>query len=118
MIDEYDTFSTFYTQPGENSAPSWNAAYSGDLVKAFFAKIKKAYAEGFVQKVFITGISPLVLTGCSSGFNISRDISFEQAFASMCGFTDTEVRATIVVQGIGSTSKRLPLLFQGGSIGL
>ena len=70
-------------------------AWRGTL-KAFWGAVKAAteYAYG-VDKVFITGIAPLLLSGNMSGFNIAENISFDPLFAKVCGLTNDDVVATL-----------------------
>ena len=66
----------------------------GGFVRAFYEVIKE-YAEGtnsVVDRFFATGIAPLTLDSLTSGFNIAVDISLNENFVSMCGFTEEEVK--------------------------
>jgi len=47
------------------------------------------------DRVFITGVSPVVLSDITSGYNIAEDIFFEPEFGDLCGFQQEEVAKTL-----------------------
>ena len=52
----------------------------------------KAAAEGLgLDRVFIAGVSPIVLSDMTSGYNVGKSIDLEPDFNDLCGFTETEV---------------------------
>jgi hypothetical protein len=57
--------------------------------------------------VFITGVSPVVMSDITSGYNIAEDIFFEPEFADLCGFREEEVLETLrkIVSGCGLEDK-------------
>ena len=52
-------------------------------------------SDGYVPKIFMTGIAPLLLHGEWGGFDISQNISFLPRFATVCGLTKDDVVATL-----------------------
>src|SRR5436305_7876138 len=58
-----------------------------------------------IRKVFITGISPLSLSGVGSAFNVARNLSFHQDLAGLCGLTSSDLQAVLKV--IGQDQKHL-----------
>jgi len=38
------------------------------------------------DRVFITGVSPVVMSDIASGYNIAENIYFEPEFNDLCGF--------------------------------
>jgi len=62
----------------------------GGFVRSFYEVIKTATLSGVVQKMFITGVTPITLDSLSSGFNIVTNISMEENFNAMAGFTQKE----------------------------
>ena len=58
-----------------------------------------------IRKVFITGISPLSLSGIGSAFNVARNLSFHQDLAGLCGLTSSDLEAAL--KEIGEDSKHL-----------
>ena len=58
--------------------------------KLLFKWIKAARTKG-LNRLFITGVSPLVMSDVTSGMNIARNISLKPQVADLCGFTEKEV---------------------------
>jgi UDP-glucose 6-dehydrogenase len=48
-----------------------------------------------IKKVFITGISPLSLSGIGSASNVARNMSFHQDLAGPCGLTDLDLKKVL-----------------------
>ena len=63
----------------------------GGFVRSFYEVLKGATQTGTVQKMFITGVTPITLDSLSSGFNIVSNISNNEYFNEMAGFTQDEV---------------------------
>ena len=59
-----------------------------------------------VDRIFITGVSPLTLDSLTSGFNIGTHLSLELLFHNMMGFTEQEVEEILV--GVGAEESLLP----------
>jgi len=105
LIDEYDHFAN------ELLAFSFddfkNSLSRNGFVRKFYESIKTATGEGIVDRLFVTGVSPLTLDSLTSGFNISTNISLDQRFNDMMGFTSAEVEELLV--GVGVDSASLPI---------
>jgi hypothetical protein len=56
--------------------------------------VKFLCSEG-IKKVFITGISPLSLSSLGSAFNLSRNVSFHQNLAGLCGLTRSDLEVVL-----------------------
>lgn len=88
IIDEYDHFA--------NNILSQGKAMFKDLVKTdgyvrpFYESLKKG-TETVVDRIFITGVMPILLDSLTSGFNIGMNLSTEARFNEMFGFTDDEL---------------------------
>jgi len=50
---------------------------------------------GGIQKVFMTGISPLSLTHVGSGFNVAVNLSFTKRVAALCGLTGNDIEMAL-----------------------
>ncbi|MDZ7880627.1 MAG: AAA family ATPase [Saprospiraceae bacterium] len=93
LIDEYDHFA--------------NELLSFDLkrfkkeisrngfLRKFYETLKKAANEGIIDRIFITGVSPITLDSLTSGFNISSNITTNPIFHDMMGFRHQEVEAIL-----------------------
>ena len=51
----------------------------------------KKGTEGVVDRIFITGVATITLDSLTSGFNIGSDITRDEEFNEMIGFTKDEV---------------------------
>ena len=71
---------------------AWKGTGVAGALKSFWAAVKAATDDRYgVRKVFLTGISPLLLTHLSAGFNIAQNISFLPHVATVCGLTKHDV---------------------------
>jgi hypothetical protein len=48
-----------------------------------------------IKRIFITGISPLSLSGVGSAFNVARNLSFHRELAGLCGLTSSDLEAAL-----------------------
>ena len=104
LIDEYDHFANELVA---FRLEEFKASVSRNgYVRKFYESIKAATGIGVVDRIFITGVSPLTLDSLTSGFNIGTHLSLEMSFHSMMGFTEQEV-ATILT-GVGVEEHLLP----------
>ncbi|CAA6802330.1 MAG: PD-(D/E)XK nuclease superfamily protein [uncultured Sulfurovum sp.] len=89
LIDEYDQFANAILAYNMNDF--LEIVGKGGFVRSFYEVLKTATFSGTVQKMFITGVTPITLDSLSSGFNIVSNISHKQAFNALAGFTQEEV---------------------------
>ncbi|NUU96865.1 AAA family ATPase [Marinitoga sp. 1138] len=88
LIDEYDHFA--------NELLSFNLDLFRDsvtkhgFVRKFYEEIKKG-TKTIIKRIFMTGVSPIMLDSLTSGFNITMNITLEKEFNRMLGFTKEEV---------------------------
>ncbi len=89
LIDEYDQFANAIL--AHSMEEFLKIVSKGGFVRSFYEVIKGATQTGTVQKMFITGVTPITLDSLSSGFNIVLNISHHKQFNEMAGFTQKEV---------------------------
>ena len=93
LIDEYDHFA--------NELLSFDlvrfksSVSSNGFVRKFYESLKTATGEGIIDRIFITGVSPITLDSLTSGFNIADNISLNPIFHNMMGFTHQEVEVIL-----------------------
>src|SRR6185295_5703425 len=93
LIDEYDNFI--------NEVMARDVQTYRDLVhtdgpfKLLFKAVKNATEGQGLERIFITGVSPVALNDLTSGFNIAKDVSLEPELASLCGFQENEIRGLL-----------------------
>ena len=92
LIDEYDNFAnTILAYHGEEAYQSFT--HGGGFYRNFFATLKEGagHSGGGLERMFITGVSPITMDDVTSGFNIGKNISLHPEFNDMLGFTEAEV---------------------------
>ena len=96
LIDEYDNFAnTVLAHHGEAAYQSFT--HGGGFYRNFFATLKAGTeaGSGGLERLFITGVSPVTLDDVTSGFNIGGNISLRPEFNDLLGFTEEEVRGLL-----------------------
>ncbi len=93
LIDEYDQFANAIL--AYNMKDFLGIVGKGGFVRSFYEVLKGATQSGVVQKMFITGVTPITLDSLSSGFNIVSNISNNKKFNAMAGFTGEEVNYSL-----------------------
>jgi len=93
LIDEYDNFANELMIGHQKESPSrYKALLSGEgAVKALFKAVKSAAGGQGLERVFVTGVSPVVLSDMSSGYNVADSIYLEPEFNELCGFQESEI---------------------------
>ena len=91
LIDEYDNFAnTILARQGADAYH--DLTHGGGFYRSFFATLKAGTENGSVERLFVTGVSPVTMDDVTSGFNIGSNLSLQPEFNEMLGFTDAEVR--------------------------
>ena len=67
------------------------AAENRDLLKGFFSVIKDSASD--VRFVFVTGVSMFSKVSLFSGLNNLRNISLDPSYATICGYTESDLDA-------------------------
>ena len=90
LIDEYDNFANTILA-GEGETAYHELTHGSGFFRDFFAIVKAGTESGNLERLFITGVSPLTMDDVTSGFNIGTNISFAAAYNQLLGFTEKEV---------------------------
>ena len=92
LIDEYDNFAN--TILAHRRAEAYESfTHGGGFYRTFFATLKAGAGQGgSVERMFITGVSPITMDDVTSGFNIGVNISLRRKFNDLLGFTKADVR--------------------------
>ncbi|MFN0201507.1 MAG: AAA family ATPase [Bacteroidia bacterium] len=104
LIDEYDHFTNELLSFDLDAFK--NAVSKNGWVRKFYETLKIATSEGIVDRIFITGVSPVTLDGLTSGFNILKHKSTNASLNEMMGFKKDEVAEILL--GVGVTEEKLP----------
>ncbi|OQY08986.1 MAG: hypothetical protein B6I30_10530, partial [Desulfobacteraceae bacterium 4572_187] len=96
LIDEYDNFANTIMMGVQNEKSKYNAlVHDEGVLRTLFKTIKSSTSGSMFARVFITGVSPVVMSDITSGYNIAENIYFHPKFNDLCGFREKEVRAVI-----------------------
>ncbi len=96
MIDEYDNFANSIIADYGSTEYQKLTRNSG-YFKQFFSNLKgMASGSGSgLSRIFITGVSPVTMDDVTSGFNIGKNISIDERFNEILGFTEKDVHEII-----------------------
>lgn len=96
LIDEYDNFTntllvTYGTERYRRTT------HGEGFIREFFNTIKAATTGpgAAIDRLFITGVSPVTMDDVTSGFNIGTNISLLPQFNGIIGFSTDEVRRMV-----------------------
>ena len=110
IIDEYDHFandmiaSKMYL--GEEHYEK--AVWAGSQVRDFYETLK-ANTRTVIDKIFITGITPVMLDDLTSGFNISNNLSLKVSYNEILGFTEDELGFVMREAGIDKSAVKVDM---------
>ena len=91
FIDEYDHFTNdILADPAAERAYKTQTHGTGTL-RQFF-NVVKGGTRGAIQRIFVTGVSPVTMDDLTSGFNIGTNYTSHPKFNAIVGFTEQEVR--------------------------
>lgn len=65
------------------------------FVRSFYEVLKTATQRGTLDRLFVTGVTPIMLDSMTSGFNIGQNLSLNENFNEAIGFTKTEVASLL-----------------------
>ena len=91
FIDEYDHFTNHILSDATRLEEYKRETHGTGYLRTFFDTIK-AGTDSSIERVFVTGVSPVTLDDLTSGFNIGTNYSLAYGFNEMVGFTEQEVR--------------------------
>ena len=96
LIDEYDNFANEVMMGIRRESHIYEAlVYEEGPLKTLFKAIKASASKSLFDKTFITGVSPVVMSDITSGYNIAKNIYFEPELNDLCGFTEKEVEKAV-----------------------
>jgi len=93
FIDEYDNFVNEVLVSQLRGIDRYRDLVGGEgVLKSLFKAIKSVARGQGLDRVFMTGVSPVVMSDISSGYNIIKTISDHPEYNDLCGFTAHELR--------------------------
>ncbi len=111
LIDEYDNFANEVLMAGQSDSKARyeNLIQGEGILKTIFKTIKYSTEGQGIDRVFITGVSPVVMSDLTSGFNIAKNIYLEPEFYDICGFWESEIQAVLekLAKGCAFSSEKI-----------
>ncbi len=101
LIDEYDHFANDLIAMGNmlGEGVYRRMVRANGMVRDFYETLKIGTSD-VLDRIFITGISSVMLDDLTSGFNIATNLSLKRAYNEMMGFTKGEVGEMMVATGV------------------
>ncbi|MDR1165950.1 MAG: ATP-binding protein [Deltaproteobacteria bacterium] len=96
LIDEYDA------PVSDNIDKRDLAITNSEILKSFYSGFKDA--DEYLRFVFVTGVTRYAFMGLSAGLNHLNDITLNEKYAGICGFTKDEFKNCF--------SERLPIVLE------
>ena len=93
ILDEYDNFANNILVDYGNKR--YRSITHGSGFFRSFLKVVKDYSSSVIERIFLTGVSPVTMDDLTSGFNIADNYSSSPIFNNMMGFNEQEVRTLI-----------------------
>ena len=92
LIDEYDNFANTVMMGVQSAGKRYETlVHDEGPLRTFFKAVKASTSGSMLDRVFITGVSPVVMSDITSGYNIAENIYFEPEFNDLCGFKQKEI---------------------------
>ena len=96
LIDEYDNFANEVMMGIRREKGIYEAlVYEEGPLKTLFKAVKSSTKDSVFDRIFITGVSPVVMSDITSGYNIAKNIYTNSVFNDLCGFTHREIQETV-----------------------
>ncbi|NDV66150.1 ATP-binding protein [Bacteroides sp. 224] len=96
IIDEYDNFTNSIL--ANISKKAYKDATHGEGFYRYFFNVLKLITTGngmALERMFITGVSPVTLDDVTSGFNIGTNYTTAPQFNNLVGFSEEELRTML-----------------------
>ena len=96
LVDEYDHFVNDILAKGTTFSKNQNQdnIWSNRVIISFYETLK-AGTKSVVDRIFLTGITPISFDNLTSGFNIMTNLSLETRYNEILGFTKEEIEWVI-----------------------
>ncbi|MCL2073676.1 MAG: ATP-binding protein [Marinilabiliaceae bacterium] len=112
IIDEYDHFANDLIAQGTNLSMQQykELIWANGVVRDFYETLKDGI-QNLIDKIFITGITPIMLDDVTSGFNITNNLSVKEKYNEILGFTEEEVEFVRQEAGIDKNLIKVDMEF-------
>jgi len=97
LIDEYDNFANEVMVSRLHGTDRYQELVEGEgTIKTFFKAVKDGAEGRGIDRVFMTGVSPVVLSDITSGYNVAEDLSLDPDYHDLCGFNTAELENALI----------------------
>lgn len=103
LVDEYDHFTNELLSLNFNVFKK--IVSENGWVRKFYEVLKRGNGSGIVDRILLTGVSPVTLDSLTSGYNISSNLSIDLEFCELMGFREEEVAS--ILKSIGVPTNQL-----------
>ncbi len=114
IIDEYDHFANNLLSQGKEMFKL--LVQTDGYVRPFYEALKMG-TERVVDRMFITGVMPILLDSLTSGFNIGANLSTDERFNEMFGFTEDEINPILDSLGHEASREKIRTYYNGYRFG-
>jgi hypothetical protein len=104
LIDEYDNFANDLITSNEKLY--YDVISSQGYIRTFYKNLK-SLTSTIIDRIFMTGVSPILLDDLTSGFNITKNLTLDKRYNQMLGFTEEELRLLIGEIQINNFNKEI-----------
>ena len=92
LVDEYDNFANEVMMAADRKTERYDSLVQKDgILKTIFKTVKSSTSNSIFDRMFITGVSPVVMSDLTSGYNIGKSIYLKPHYNDLCGFTSQEM---------------------------
>ncbi|MCP4699848.1 MAG: AAA family ATPase, partial [Gammaproteobacteria bacterium] len=98
LIDEYDNFANevmMSIQHGSGEKRYRTLVHGEGVMRSLFRVVKGAAAGMGLERVFVTGVSPVAMSDITSAYNVAESIYLKPKLNDLCGFREAEIRAAL-----------------------
>jgi Predicted AAA-ATPase len=95
LIDEYDSFASALLSADQGDLYSQVVDRSGGFIRRFYRMLEAGTRSGAIGRIFITGVTPLLLEELASGLNIVSRVSDLHELNALVGFTRADVELAV-----------------------
>ncbi|CAN2041725.1 AAA ATPase-like domain-containing protein [Candidatus Magnetomoraceae bacterium gMMP-15] len=97
LIDEYDNFANEVMMDVQTQDIYKALVYEKGPLKTLFKAVKASTSDSVFDRIFITGVSPVVMSDITSGYNIAKNIYLKPYFNDLCGFLEHEIESPLKI---------------------
>ncbi|MDR2410938.1 MAG: ATP-binding protein [Bacteroidales bacterium] len=116
IIDEYDHFANDFIAQGTYTGDNIyrHLVRANGIIRDFYETLKEG-SKTVIDRILLTGITPIMLDDITSGFNIADNLSLKKRYNEMLGFTQEEVNTLMRETGIAPSriNVNIELLYNG-----